>query len=406
MERKICLLIILATAVVVGAEEVKSKRQISALPTIENCKKLRQECLKSCKDVIFNCSQKCPVCPIVTKVDPVPVSSGVINRNVVIDGTNGTSQRYSYSYPGTTNHTTVIKLSNFINNTNLVNVPTHVNSTNVNNIHIYANNSETGGAFGLGQSEAGSCCFVVQPKTCRFGPDGVRCHHQRHKTCGPQCTSRIVHSQVRRGEVNYIPQPQPSCFYTPYWPFVNCAPPQYRDCSGCYEWYNVYSCAGCYNEGLDFGQLYRRGPVMRPPPVMYPESEFEGLFDDFKISSDTVVEDDEEAINATAADWGVVLKLCKVISSNETVQIENCTEVEKENPYAASPVNRVNRSIYRMQAPPPPPPMPMAYYNPAIEYYPERPVRMRRPKEHHIKRRPRKTNKKRQRKVIVDDYAQ
>lgn len=164
---------------------------------------------------------------------------------------------------------------------------------------------------------------------------------------------------------------------------------------------SYFECSGCYDEG--YGPLYHRGPVPRAP-VVYPESEFEGLFEDrvTSIGGSQIVEDDEPVSeNGTStADWGVVLKNCKVISSNESVKIENCTAVERENPYAASPVTRVNRSPMRIM----PPMQPVPYYNPAIEYYPaeQRAVRMRRPKEQRPKRRLKKTNKKRPKKVIVE----
>lgn len=389
---------------------IKTKRQLSALPAIENCKRLREECLKSCK-TITNCTEHCPICPILTKVDPIVVtpssSESLIHRNIIVEGLNGTSRTYNVKHIPGANYTTVIRLSNIINNTNVVKIPTILNSTNINNINLFANSSETGGIYGMGvNNQSEPCCFAIHPKRCRYLKNGFRCHHRRHKTCGSQCTSRIIHIHSRdnehcegancRKKLSYIPEPRPSCFYTNYWPYVNCPGSRRRSCAGCYDHYgygyssyhSMYAegdCSGCYDDGFEYGQLYRRGPVLRPfyyhePPCYitgqcqysgYYENEF-GYYGHDRVDPATghinirsgIFEDDtnDEDTNNTISDWGVVLNKCKVISNNSTVHIENCT-VSKENPFAATPSDSLPYFQPMLPAPNFYKRMPEIYYN-------------------------------------------
>lgn len=395
------------------SDKPQLKRQISALATIEKCNKDRKICLESCKGD-SNCTDTCPVCAQVERVPPI-VKPGVeiVNRNYIINGINGTSERYSVSHAVGANYTTIFRLQNFINNTNLIKVPTHVNSTNINHINIFNNETSDGvatGDFGLGSTEDGPCCIAVQPKSCRSTPTGPRCHHRRHKTCGVQCTSRSIHVHARnkchgqhcRRGLSYIPQPQPRCFHTQYWPYVNCGGQQRRDCSGCYDHYGHYSsnyqvsennCGGCYDDGFSYGQLYRRGPVFRPfyyhePPCYitgscsYETGYYQNSYGyyggpevDPVLGPGNVFNDDDEVDeNSTAlnsSDWGVVIEKCKTVNENGTVKIENCVGA-KENPYAASPIALTNEDSV------PPPYLPYypafapvvlpAIYNPAIDY--------------------------------------
>lgn len=362
---------------------IKNKRQASAIPAIENCRKLREECLRSCP-TIKNCTELCPICPIMTKVDPVLGDpEGVVHRNIVVQNGNGTENRFLVKHLPGANYTTIIRLSNIINNTNIVKVPTIVNSTNINNIKIFANtssleNSDNSGPFGLGiNDKAEPCCFVIHPKTCRHSVEGgYRCQHKRHKTCGVQCKSRQMHVQARsrcNGErgcqrrVAYVPEPQVSCSYTNYWPFVNCGGMRGRpSCAGCYDHYGYgYSsyyarhsemdCNGCYNDGFEYGPMYRRGPVFRPfyyhePPCYitgrcssyssYYNNEFGNFGHELIDPVFGPIYDDDNFLdsdsNNTVSDWGVVLSKCKVVSDNETVNLENCT-LSKDNPFAAAP---------------------------------------------------------------------
>ena len=148
------------------------------------------------------------------------------NKTIIIQG-DGPNNTYEYIVPH--NVTTIIKL------TNIVNVPTTVNVTNVNNIHIHEEEEEEEipkededdqGEFGLGKDENGPCCIAVKPKSCHASSNGYKCHHRRFKTCGKQCTSRIIHVQQRKKctnqeckhKVAYVPQPErQKCHYIDQW---------------------------------------------------------------------------------------------------------------------------------------------------------------------------------------------
>lgn len=205
-------------------------------------------------------------------------------KTVIFEGHGGAgSERVQVPIGIGHNITTIIKLNNYINNTHTINIPTNVNSTNINTIHVYTNKTE-GGRFGLGETPEGSCCFAVHPKTCRSSTNGLRCHHKRHKTCGDQCKSRIIHVQSRsrcqkrggcQSGVAYVPEPNPRCHSIRQWPYTTCGQQSsQRNCNGCYDHYGYgydsyqnsipERCNACYDDGYDNGPMYRRGPVLRP----------------------------------------------------------------------------------------------------------------------------------------------
>lgn len=358
-------------------------------------------------------SQPAPSPPVALETPKYIVQSNpgdLVNRNVEIIGQNGTF-RHTETVPAPRNITTVIKLNNYIENTNHINVPTTLNNTNINNIKIFTNGTDK---YGLGSTEKGACCFAVQPKRCHTTPTGPRCNHKRHKTCGPQCTARIIH--VRKGchsrgcDISYAPQPSPKCIYTDDWPYVNCGHRRRDPCDGCYDYDPYYppaqDCYGCYDEGFEYGQLYRRGPVMRPfyqpqPPChITGDCEFEGDYsgDD---GMDAFPSDDAEA-NSTEVEneLGMVLHKCKVVSDDGSISIKNCT-IEQDNPYASAPSYRDQGSPRRSRSympmpppqmpyyymPPPPPPMyPYGGYPYGGYYEPQPPMqpfrRQHRPKHH------------------------
>lgn len=290
-------------------KSVRRKRQ-AVCPFAEKqkeCTQLNFDCTSNCNNDL-NCVQLCPICPITDCENDCEASCGQDDSchsecsdacNVggyslnLVDENGELNKVHSSKLGSGHNITTIIKLTNIVNNTNIVNVPTNINSTNINNIHVYANSTE--GKYGLGEDETGSCCYAVRPKSCNPSSAGVRCHHRRHKTCGDQCTSRIIHVQSRKrcqmtGEcqnrVSYVPQPsRQQCHYIDQWPHVSCGGGgggynghgrMERTCDGCYDHYgngydNQYGggydapdCNGCYDDAWDMGQYYRRGPVFRP----------------------------------------------------------------------------------------------------------------------------------------------
>lgn len=290
-----------------------------------------------------------------------------INRNVEIIGENSTTYQHSERIPAARNITTVIKLNNYINNTNHINVPTHINTTNINNITVFTNFTDS---FGLGATAKGPCCFAVQPKRCHTSPVGPRCHHKRHKTCGQQCTARTIHVRAgHSGRVNYVPQPSPKCIYTDNWPYVNCGHRRRDPCDGCYD--DPYyapppHCNGCYDDGFEYGQLYRRGPVLRPYYQPQAPCYLSGAceYDDYDYGSgQPEMYDDSEPSNSTEVEGelGTVLHKCRVVSDDGSISIKNCT-VEQDNPYATAPFRDRTRNHRSYMPPPPPPPPPMPYY--------------------------------------------
>lgn len=246
-------------------------------------------CLAEYHSCVANCSPGQP-CDTTCKSLCPGAFRPIGYKTVIFQGHDGDEQeRVQVPIGIGHNITTIIRLNNYINTTNHINVPTNINNTNLNTVHIYSNKTE-GGAFGLGLTKEGDCCFAVQPKSCRTSTSGLRCHHRRHKTCGHQCTSRIIHAQTqktcnRRGKcsakVTYVPEPTPNCHYTHQWPYVSCGGQQTRsrNCNGCYDHYGSdhqqpsvpARCMACYDDGYDMGPLYRQGPVYRPSYYHQPQ---------------------------------------------------------------------------------------------------------------------------------------
>ncbi|CRK98689.1 CLUMA_CG011974, isoform A [Clunio marinus] len=239
-------------------------------------------------------------------------SSKLIERNIIIENDNETHYYRGY-VDSAANITTVIRLTNVINNTNIVNMPTTLNNTNVNNIHIYQNKTEKkSGKFGLGFTEAGSCCYAVEPKNCKQSTAGLKCQYKRRKVCGVQCTSEVIH-----------PNRNP-CGQSQQWPNIGCQPNQLPP------------------SNLGFYPM-----PMYPPnyPGMYPQmppsSEFE-LDDDFPMfPDDEELEDPEQG-------WIPGRSKCKIVSDNG-LQITNCTDKNSEfdHPFArntaSEPIKRSAR---------------------------------------------------------------
>lgn len=340
-----------------------------------------------------------------------------VNHNWIVQGED-TNFVHNQRYHPARNVTTVIKLTNHINNTNVIHMPTHINATNINNITIFTNSSENNHDFGFGATKDGPCCMVVKPKTCHTGPMGPRCHHRRHKMCGNQCTSRIMHARSSRSHgVGYIPQPSPSCVYTEQWPFVNCGNRRRDPCDGCYDHYGSSnygyyappsSCHGCYDEGFEYGQMYRRGPVLRPhyyhaPPPYYQtgyQGGYPGMYPDYPnyyeddyygppgfmpemhppnypfgmespiIDDDFSRENSTEKKNGTSLEedeWGITMQKCKVISGDGSITIANCT-VDNVHPYAAAPSD-FNYPGYNNYYPPARPYPGMYYPQPRFPFH-------------------------------------
>lgn len=368
--------------------EKLKKRDVITMKDLEACAATRKDCLQKCnnyKKRNVACDiNACPICPTVQLVEG--------QRKIIVEGED---KAYKYEMPimPGQNITTIIKLTNVINNTNVVDIPTNINSTNVNNIYIYNNEtSETGGDYGLGYTKTGSCCLAVQPRTCRTTSAGIRCHHKRHKTCGPQCTSRIIHVQNRQRcsrstgcqqRIGYVPQPRhPRCVYTPEWPHVSCGGNYQQDCDGCYDHYgygaaNYYSggrhprhCTGCYDDAFDMGPRYRRGPVFQPfhyhqPPCyltgmcgmpmcnyygcfgneyidpafgypMYGSAQYaypyqNEFYDDLEFTNEIEKSEQNQSNpieNDIRESWGVEVYKCKVVGDDGAIQIRNCTSDE------------------------------------------------------------------------------
>ncbi|XP_055545804.1 uncharacterized protein LOC129730482 [Wyeomyia smithii] len=326
-------------------------------------------------------------------LDPPSLALKSLNRKLIFQA-NDEDDNLEFSVP--TNITTVIRLTNVINNTNVVNVPTQVNSTNVNNIHIYANITEGDGQI----SNEDKCCTAVSPKSCHASTQGVKCHHKKFRTCGSQCTSDVIHVQRRKRcdphgdcqeKIAYVPQPEkPTCIYVEQWPFVACGKPANMKviCDGCYDHYGdpgaqhgpiADQCRGCYDDGFDYGPMYRRGPVLRqfyyhePPcyitgncpmsygsdcgygcyghsmidPVWGPPSPYDSSLDNRNTAY--FDEKDMQIMNDTEADWGVPVHKCTVVSEDNTISVQNCTNTV-DNQYAAAPPNyQTRKSAYKVK---------------------------------------------------------
>lgn len=370
----------------------------------ENCNRLNVECRSNCVDNT-TCVSECPVCPIFIHSDAADSVTGDEParpvddyQTVIIEGTNSTgeTQKFDYKIEAGRNVTTVIKLTNLINNTNTIHMPTNVSTSNINHIHIHRKNassatSDTGGEFGLGSNGRGACCLVSRPKNCVQTPNGQRCHYQKMKTCGPQCTSKVIHARSKKvchqgrrggcirygGAGSFAPQPsQQKCMYVDVWPYVSCggshAP---ESCDGCYDVYDGEDddlanedrtdCRGCYDDGFEYGPLYRRGPVLRPfyyhtvpcyivgacyaVPVyadwnMYPQMGFEPMadeddLDDFEVETETTKPENNGSHNETE-NWTEVDEKCKIVSDDGSIEIRNCSSTSLDNnPYATYPID-------------------------------------------------------------------
>lgn len=361
----------------------------SQKPLTDNCQKLNFDCRYAC-GANNSCVDDCPVCPL--NADLVAADY----RTIIIESEDGKREIFKARIEADRNITTIIKLTNIINNTNTLHFPTNLTTNNLNNIHIHKQNS-TAEDFGLGVTEAGSCCYVVQPKRCYASSTGPRCHHKRHKTCGPQCKSQIIHAQSRKrcnkkgkcdNKVAYVPQPgKPKCIYIEWWPYVACGVEvkhqKKKSCEGCYDHYgygfeNYHDedepdCKGCYDDGFDLGPLYRRGPVLRPyyyhqPPCFltgtcapYPSpdcgygcygGEFvdpawgdydESNYEDRPSLNDIPANNTVDSGDSGSGDWEIEVHKCKVLSDDGTIEIRNCTSSDyDDNPYAAEPKIQLN----------------------------------------------------------------
>uniref|UniRef100_A0A182W0Y5 Uncharacterized protein n=1 Tax=Anopheles minimus TaxID=112268 RepID=A0A182W0Y5_9DIPT len=297
----------------------------------------------------------------------------------------------SVQYRVPVNVTTVIRLTNIVNNTNHIHMPTTLNNTNVNNIHVYTNLTE---AADTESKPEPACCTAVRPKTCQTSTQGIHCKHHKFQTCGPHCTSKVIHIQKRtrcnrntgecKEKVAYVPQPEkPTCVYIDDWPYVVCGKLANMTaiCAGCYDHYgygyeafNGHSrmqdhCRGCYDDAFDVGPKYRRGPVLRPfyyhqaPCYIagdcadsydncafgcYGHDQIDPAwgnmgrqsFDPMLDPPNTVYNDSDDfyVSNEISDDWGVPTNKCAVVTDGTTIAVKNCTQ-GIDNPYIAAPAS-------------------------------------------------------------------
>lgn len=298
------------------------------LQLLQNCAEYNATCLSTCNST--ECRSQClhEGC-LLGSVSGQGSATGV--HTVIVRQDNGDSpsvHRFEHQFHPGQNLTTVIEIKNVVNNTNHVNAPVNITSHDARQHSVKPNqsgsqkltnstsesspspttelppsNATTGGKFGFGFTDQGSCCLAIRPKSCRASSSGMRCHHRRHRTCGPQCTARTIHVQLRQrchshegnskgskgphqkgchNRVSYVPQPRPNCIYIDQWPYVSCTAQFERhladqNCHGCYDHYGYgfrryhedaehhrMRCRGCYDDAFEYGPLYRRGPVLRP----------------------------------------------------------------------------------------------------------------------------------------------
>ncbi|XP_035780241.1 uncharacterized protein LOC118460224 isoform X2 [Anopheles albimanus] len=303
----------------------------------------------------------------------------------------GTEDSMYYHLP--TNVTTIIRLTAVVNNTNHIHMPTTLNNTNVNNIHIYSNQSNGDWPQDTVTKDE-NCCTAIRPKSCHTTAQGIRCHHRRFRTCGPQCTAPIIHVQKRKRcqptkgnceeKIAYVPQPteKPTCVYIDQWPFVVCGKIANMTvvCAGCYDHYGQgheayqarfnmqQQCIGCYDDAFDTGPLYRRGPVLRPfyyhEAPCYLTGDCPEYFDDCgygcyghelidpvwgsqEVESDyrpavgpetnvVYVSDDLEISQEPSSDWGTPTVYKCAVADGDKITVTNCTG-KINNPYLAAP---------------------------------------------------------------------
>lgn len=407
-------------------ENKRVKRQALcpfAASSAQPCQLQYNSCVSNCQNQL-PCQQSCIPCqqqqiipqPIVIDQQPVIPQQPIIPPIIlpgppIVTGERGSDVTNVVNSPAGHNITTVIHLNNIVNNTNILNLPTNLNTTNVNHINIINNRtSSVSTSPYMGErysAEKSSCCTAVQPKSCRKSSTGTRCHHRRHKTCGKQCTSRIIHVQTRRKCQSssacqrrrvHVPQPPPPrCIHTRRWPYVSCGGQYQSSCDGCYDHYgyghdDYYdedahdSCGGCYDDGFDMpGPYYRRGPVLRPfyyhePPCQitgecdnyyhtpygyyghdrvdpaFPEyeehshrgfDEYEEEYDDDEFDSYHPGPDNFEAFaedDDNDESLGIETQKCKVVENDGSIVIRNCTVSGLQNPYVGAPIQYTQKS--------------------------------------------------------------
>lgn len=414
-------------------EAVKSiqrkKRAACEESLLKTCQKINADCLAKCTGNA-TCQDECPVCPLnadllskdvlkesalIQQLKRAPEEADVDNtgyHTIVlhqINGNNHTVHRITRRIENGQNATTVLKLTNILNTTNYLDIPLNITTNNAHQISVYLNESllrknETKFSSDQVKDQANEpCCWVIRPKSCFLSSSGVRCQHDRHKTCGPQCTAKIIHAQVRKRcksngkcvqRIAYVPQPErPTCIYIEQWPYVACGVRSggqqgSQSCQGCYDHYgngfnNFYQqgrsiphhCRYCYDNSFDIGPLYRRGPFLRPFHYHQPPCYVTGLcytfqpwtcgfgcfgheqidpvwgyevdnedddldYDSDEFSVNEVKENENSTFTGDGNDWGVPLHKCKVVSNDGSITISNCTNSNiEDNLYATKPVD-------------------------------------------------------------------
>ncbi|XP_055854271.1 uncharacterized protein LOC129918008 [Episyrphus balteatus] len=323
-------------------------------PTLEQytlCTKSRDKCINDCGFMDKKCQDKCQICPI------------LIDQDILVQGINDTLYRLPISI-SKANQTNIIRLTNEIRNiirTSLGNITAH----NTNNITIYHKVSKTGGKYGLGYTEKGPCCHLIEPQRCRSSVNGPICTHRRQQTCGTHCISRVMRAKrvVTCSEtdpdnctqsIEYLPQPRrPGCQYTSKWPFISCKSGsnlsrKRTTCARCYQipYLSIIrgqvprACVPCFGRSSSvrrpspsYMQTYYGGyqPVVSypsyqpysfiqplsapPPPPPQTPAYYDNNFD----------ESNEMPFSSAGLDSEFKLEEQKCINEDGTV-IENCTE--------------------------------------------------------------------------------
>lgn len=198
-------------------------------PTLQEyyeCNKNLDECLDVCRTSHDpeKCQKECPSCPM------------LVMKGFAIQGVNDTDLHFvAENKP--VNTTNIIRLTNEIRNI-IDNNMGNISTKNENNINVYQNVSTSGGKFGLGFNQNGSCCIVIRSsRNCdnrRFST-AARCHRKRHRVCGEKCTAKVMHAkrvkECNENDANncketikYVPHRRNAqkCRYTPRWPYVIC----------------------------------------------------------------------------------------------------------------------------------------------------------------------------------------
>ncbi|XP_055905430.1 uncharacterized protein LOC129940927 [Eupeodes corollae] len=265
-------------------------------PTLEQytqCTKDRDKCINNCGFRDKKCQDKCQICPI------------LIDQDILVQGINDTL----YRLPITTskvNQTNIIRITNEIRNiirTSLGNITAH----NQNNITIYQKVAKTGGKFGLGYTEKGPCCHLIEPQKCRSSLNGPICIQRREQTCGSHCISRVMRSKrvVTCSEadpdnctqtIEYLPiRRHPGCQYISKWPFISCRSNyvpnrslKFDTRSTCYRCFQIpylsivrgqvpKTCLPCFgrsnirpSSSLPYLQTFNSGYGLNQPIVSYP----------------------------------------------------------------------------------------------------------------------------------------